>query len=106
MLYAVGDITESGNDGITSDRLVPQILDLAEESDIDGLILRVNSGGGSAYASEQIWEALEQFKSLTGKPYYVSMGDVAASGGYYISCGADRIYAEPVTLTGSSASSA
>ena len=101
MLYAVGDITESGNDGITSDRLVPQILDLAKESDIDGLILRVNSGGGSAYASEQIWEALEQFKSLTGKPYYVSMGDVAASGGYYISCGADRIYAEPVTLTGS-----
>lgn len=101
VLYAVGDITESGNDGITSDRLVPQILDLAKESDIDGLILRVNSGGGSAYASEQIWEALEQFKSLTGKPYYVSMGDVAASGGYYISCGADRIYAEPVTLTGS-----
>ena len=99
VLYAVGDITESGNDGITSDRLVPQILDLAKESDIDGLILRVNSGGGSAYASEQIWEALEQFKSLTGKPYYVSMGDVAASGGYYISCGADRIYAEPVTLT-------
>ena len=101
VLYAVGDITESGNDGITSDRLVPQILDLAKESDIDGLILRVNSGGGSAYASEQIWEALEQFKLLTGKPYYVSMGDVAASGGYYISCGADRIYAEPVTLTGS-----
>ena len=101
MLYAVGDITESGSGGIESDNLVPQILDLAEESDIDGLILRVNSGGGSAYASEQIWEALEQFKSITGKPYYVSMGDVAASGGYYISCGADRIYAEPVTLTGS-----
>lgn len=101
VLYAVGDITESASDGIASDRLVPQILDLAEESDIDGLILRVNSGGGSAYASEQIWEALEQFKSITGKPYYVSMGDVAASGGYYISCGADRIYAEPVTLTGS-----
>lgn len=101
VLYAVGDITESGSGGIESDNLVPQILDLAEESDIDGLILRVNSGGGSAYASEQIWEALEQFKSITGKPYYVSMGDVAASGGYYISCGADRIYAEPVTLTGS-----
>lgn len=101
VLYAVGDITESGSGGIESDNQVPQILDLAEEEDIDGLVLRVNSGGGSAYASEQIWEALEQFKSLTGKPYYVSMGDVAASGGYYISCGADRIYAEPVTLTGS-----
>lgn len=100
VLYAVGDITESGNDGITSDRLVPQILDLAKESDIDGLILRVNSGGGSAYASEQIWEALEQFKAK-GKPFYVSMGDVAASGGYYISCGADKIYCQPVTLTGS-----
>ncbi len=101
VLYAVGDITESGDDGIASDRLVPQILELMDDDDIDGLILRVNSGGGSAFASEQIWEALEQFKSVTGKPFYVSMGDVAASGGYYISCGADRIYAEPVTLTGS-----
>lgn len=63
-------------------------------------MLRVNSGGGSAFASEQIWEALEQFKA-TGKPFYVSMGDVAASGGYYISCGADKIYCQPVTLTGS-----
>jgi len=80
---------------------VPQILDLAEDEDVDGLILRVNSGGGSAFASEQIWEALQQWKSITGKPFYVSMGDYAASGGYYISCGADRIYAEPLTLTGS-----
>lgn len=101
VLYATGDITVDGKEGIASDRLVPQIMDLIKEKDIDGLILRVNSGGGSAFASEQIWEALGQFKKVTGKPFYVSMGDVAASGGYYISCGADRIYAEPVTLTGS-----
>lgn len=80
--------------------MAPLILSLAEDDDIDALVLRVNSGGGSAFASEQIWEALEQFKA-TGKPFYVSMGDVAASGGYYISCGADRIYCQPVTITGS-----
>ena len=101
VLYAVGDITENGDDGIASKRLVPQIEDLIEDESIDGLILRVNSGGGSAFASEQIWEALEQFKAKTGKPFYVSMGDMAASGGYYISCGADSIYASPYTLTGS-----
>lgn len=101
VLYAVGTITESAKDGIASETIVPQILDLAEDDDVDGLILRVNSGGGSAFASEQIWEALQQWKSITGKPFYVSMGDYAASGGYYISCGADRIYAEPLTLTGS-----
>lgn len=101
VLYASGDITESGKDGIASDRLVPEILELAENDDIDGLILRVNSGGGSTFASEQIWEALGEFKEMTGKPFYVSMSDYAASGGYYISCGADKIYAEPVTITGS-----
>lgn len=101
VLYAVGDITESAKDGIASESLVPQILELAEDDDIDGLVMRVNSGGGSAFASEQIWEALQQWKKITGKPFYVSMGDYAASGGYYISCGADRIYAEPLTLTGS-----
>lgn len=101
VLYAVGDITEDGEGGIASERLVPQIFELIDNDKVDGLILRVNSGGGSAYASEQIWEALEQFKARTGKPFYVSMGDMAASGGYYISCGADKIFAEPVTLTGS-----
>ncbi len=80
--------------------MAPLIMSIAENDDIDALVLRVNSGGGSAFASEQIWEALEQFKA-TGKPFYVSMGDVAASGGYYISCGADRIYCQPVTITGS-----
>lgn len=101
VLYALGDITENEEGGIASQRLVPQILELADDDDIDGLILRVNSGGGSAFASEQIWEALEQYKAKTGKPFFVSMSDMAASGGYYISCGADKIYAEPMTLTGS-----
>ncbi|MCM1449501.1 MAG: signal peptide peptidase SppA [Clostridiales bacterium] len=100
VLYAVGDIVDDGDGGIVASQLVPEILKLKENDKIGGLILRVNSGGGSAYASEQIWEALEQFKS-TGRPFYVSMSDYAASGGYYISSGADEIYAEPVTLTGS-----
>lgn len=100
VLYAVGDIVDQGEDGIVGRTMAPKILELAEDDNIKGLVLRVNSGGGSAFASEQIWEALEQFKA-TGKPFYVSMGNVAASGGYYISCGADCIYAEPVTLTGS-----
>lgn len=98
--YACGDITEDGKEGIASSRVVPDILDMADDDDIEALVLRVNSGGGSAYASEQIWHALEVFKSK-GKTFYVSMGDVAASGGYYISCGAEKIYAEPLTLTGS-----
>ena len=98
--YASGDITVSDSEGIASDRVVPDILDLAEDEDIKALVLRVNSGGGSAYASEQIWHALEVFKSK-GKKFYVSMGDYAASGGYYISSGADKIFAQPLTLTGS-----
>lgn len=105
VLYAEGDIVDTASRGVGStqiagDEFAPQILDLAEDEDIDGLVLRVNSGGGSAFASEQIWEALEVFKA-SGKPFVVSMGDYAASGGYYISTGADEIYAEPTTITGS-----
>ncbi len=101
VLYATGEITDNSGNGIVASELVPEILELAEDNDIDGLIMYVNSPGGSAFASEQIWEALEQYKKLTGNPFYVSMADYAASGGYYISCGADRIFAQPVTLTGS-----
>ena len=102
VLYAVGEITDAGKDGIVGDKMVAEINDLANNSDdLAGLILRVNSPGGSAFASEQIWEALQQFKAKTQLPLYVSMGDVAASGGYYISCGADVIYAQPTTITGS-----
>lgn len=100
VLYAVGDIVDSGDGGIVGETMVPQIIELADDDHVAALVLRVNSGGGSAFASEQIWEALEYFKS-TGKPFYVSMGDYAASGGYYISCGADRIFADATTLTGS-----
>lgn len=98
--YAFGNIADYGTQGISAEQMVPDIVGLADDDDIKAMVLRVNSGGGSAFASEQIWEALEYFKSK-GKKLYVSMGDYAASGGYYISCGADRIYAEPVTLTGS-----
>ena len=102
VLYAVGEIFDSGKEGIVGNSMVDEIFDLMDDSDnLAGLILRVNSPGGSAFASEQIWEALKQFKEKTGVPFYVSMGDVAASGGYYISCGADRIYAQPTTITGS-----
>lgn len=101
VLYACGDITDEEGDGIVAKDLVPEIFKLADDDDIDGLVMYVNSGGGSAFASEQIWEALKQWKERTGKPFYVSMSDYAASGGYYISCGADRIFAQPTTLTGS-----
>lgn len=98
--YACGDITDNEDVGISAKKVVPDILKLANDDEIDALVLRVNSGGGSAFASEQIWHALEVFKEK-GKTFYVSMGDYAASGGYYISCGAEKIYAEPTTLTGS-----
>lgn len=100
VLYAVGEISDTGNDGIVGNSMVEQINQLAADEQVKGLLLRVNSPGGSAFASEQIWHALQNFKA-TGKPFYVSMGDYAASGGYYISCGADVIYADASTLTGS-----
>lgn len=100
VLYATGDIVDSGEGGIVGDKMVHEIVSLADDDDVAALVLRVNSGGGSAFASEQIWEALQYFKSKK-KPFYVSMADYAASGGYYISCGADRIFADPNTITGS-----
>ena len=69
------------------------------DDDIKAVVLRVNSGGGSAYASEQIWNAVVKLKAK--KPIVVSMGGMAASGGYYLSCAANYIIAEPTTLTGS-----
>lgn len=100
VLYAVGEISDSGTEGIVGSSMVDEIIKLADNEDVAGMVFRVNSPGGSAFASEQIWEALEYFKSKN-KPLYVSMGDYAASGGYYISCGADRIFADRATLTGS-----
>lgn len=100
VLYALGDIVDSGSGGIAGDVYAPLIVELADDDNVKGLVLRINSGGGSAFASEQIWASLEYFKSKD-KPFVVSMGDVAASGGYYIACGADKIFADPATITGS-----
>ena len=105
VLYAVGEIDGSPSmgstdEGINSDKLSETIHDLMNDDNVKGLVLRVNSPGGSAFGSEQIWKALMDFKAA-GKPLAVSMGDYAASGGYYISCCADRIFAERTTITGS-----
>lgn len=100
VLYATGEIQEYSKSGIDCYKLVPQITELADDDDVKALVLRVNSPGGSVFGSEQIGEALDYFKSK-GKPFVVSMGDYAASGGYWISCTADRIFADPLTITGS-----
>lgn len=100
VIYAVGEIDGSSGEGVVSSTLVKDIIKIANDDAVKAVVLRVNSPGGSAFGSEQIWAALEEVKKK-GKPFAVSMGDLAASGGYYISCGADRIFAEPVTITGS-----
>ncbi len=100
VLYATGEIQEHAKSGIDCYKLVPQITELADDDNVKALVLRVNSPGGSVFGSEQIGEALDYFKSK-GKPFIVSMGDYAASGGYWISCTADKIYADPLTITGS-----
>lgn len=100
VLYATGEIAEYAKSGIDCYKLVPQITKLADDDDVKALVLRVNSPGGSVFGSEQIGEALDYFKSK-GKPFVVSMGDYAASGGYWISCTANQIFADPLTITGS-----
>ena len=103
--YAVGDIDGGGSvlpttdEGINSEKVIKDLRKLKDDDDVKAVVLRVNSPGGSAYGSEQIWYAISQLKEK--KPVIVSMGDFAASGGYYISCNADTIVAEPTTLTGS-----
>ena len=100
VLYACGEIADGNNNQINYESLVPVILDLAENDKVKGLVLRVNSPGGSVFGSDQIGEALDYFKKK-GKPFVVSMGDYAASGGYWISSNADMIFADPLTITGS-----
>lgn len=102
--YAYGDIVNTPSSGISSEEIASSVVirdleKLADDDDVKAVVLRVNSGGGSAYASEQIWHQVMNIKSK--KPIVVSMGGMAASGGYYISCAADYIFAEPTTLTGS-----
>lgn len=102
--YASGEITDypgssSSEDGIVGSKVITDLRKIQEDDDIKAVVLRVNSPGGSAFASEQIWNAVKNLKAK--KPVIVSMGNYAASGGYYISCVADTIVAEPTTLTGS-----
>lgn len=99
VIYAVGAIDGGDSEGIVSDKLVQTINDAAADDMIKSVVFRVSSPGGSAYGSEQIWRALTLLKEK--KPLIVSMGDYAASGGYYISCMADTIVAQPNTITGS-----
>lgn len=106
--YAYGDIVDGNSSsplqggGIGSISPNPVNTDLERlmnDDDVKAVVIRVNSGGGSAYASEQIWHQVKLLKEK--KPVVISMGGMAASGGYYISCGASKIFAEPSTLTGS-----
>ena len=100
VIYAEGAIYDSGDKGITTPAMLKTIKQIHKDEDVKAVVLRVNSPGGSANASEQIWHAITTLQAK-GLPVVVSMGDYAASGGYYISCCADYIYAEPTTLTGS-----
>ena len=104
--YAYGDIVDSETESliqqehsIVANTVCKDLEKLANDDDVKAVVLRVNSPGGSAYASEQIWHAVQMLKAK--KPVVVSMGGYAASGGYYISCGANYIYSEPTTVTGS-----
>ena len=104
--YAYGDIVDSDTGDMTdqehsivASKVCKDLEKLAEDDDVKAVVLRVNSPGGSAYASEQIWHAMTSLKAK--KPVVVSMGGYAASGGYYISCPANYIIAEPTTITGS-----
>jgi protease-4 len=103
VVYASGQIIDYV-DGNTDDVIVPSkilktLKKLEDNENIKAVVLRVNSPGGSAFASEVIWQAIQQLKSK--KPVIVSFGEVAASGGYYISCGADYIFTDHNTITGS-----
>ncbi len=105
--YAYGDIVDeiasglagSNRHSIVGTEMSKDLERLMDDDGVKAVVLRVNSPGGSAYASEQIWRAVKRLKAK--KPVVVSMGGYAASGGYYISCGANWIVAEPTTLTGS-----
>ncbi|MCD8282615.1 MAG: signal peptide peptidase SppA, partial [Prevotella sp.] len=105
--YAEGTIIDSETEAVPSfggaqiagDKVCRDLERLMDADDVSAVVLRVNSPGGSAHAAEQIWHYLARLKEK--KPVVVSMGDYAASGGYYISCNASYIVAEPTTITGS-----
>lgn len=106
VVYAAGDIvsgrssfSSSGEETIGSESLVKTINEARDDKAIKAIVLRIDSPGGSGLASDIIWRAIEAAKAK--KPIVVSMSDVAASGGYYIACNANKIVAEPSTITGS-----
>jgi protease-4 len=106
VVYAAGDIVSgkssfggSGEETIGSESLVKTINEARDDKTIKAIVLRIDSPGGSGLASDIIWRAIEAAKEK--KPVVVSMSDVAASGGYYIACNANKIVAEPSTITGS-----
>lgn len=99
VIYAEGGIDDSSTEGIISDELSRTIREARRDSSIKAIVLRINSPGGSALGSEIIWREVKLAQET--KPLVVSMGDYAASGGYYIACAADSIVAHPSTLTGS-----
>ncbi|MDH6306177.1 protease-4 [Parabacteroides sp. PF5-5] len=106
VLYAEGTIDMykapspySTSGSMITEKMVDELIKLKNDEDVKAVVFRVNSGGGSAYVSEQIWREVVELKKV--KPIVVSMGDMAASGGYYISCAANKIVAEKNTLTGS-----
>ena len=106
LYYAFGDIVQNGSANMMSQdhqiigsNICKDLADLAKDDDVKAVVIRVNSPGGDAYASEQIWHAISELKEK--KPVVISMGDYAASGGYYMSCPASWIVAQPNTLTGS-----
>lgn len=105
ILYAEGEIKPQmpgdiyGIDQCISGKMAKELIKLKNDDDVKAVVFRVNSPGGSAYISDQIWKQVVELKKV--KPIVVSMGDVAASGGYYISCAANKIVAEPNTITGS-----
>lgn len=103
VVYAVGNISDGKGDndqGIYSESFIKEFRKAYQNKDVKAIVLRVNSPGGSALASEVIWREIELAKKA-GKKVVTSMGDYAASGGYYISCNSDYIIAQPNTLTGS-----
>ncbi|MCD7938057.1 MAG: signal peptide peptidase SppA [Tannerellaceae bacterium] len=104
VIYAEGEIKPDdtsiySSEQVISEKLVRELVKLKNDEKVKAVVMRVNSPGGSAYISDQIWHEMMELKQV--KPVVVSMGNVAASGGYYISCAADKIIAEPTTLTGS-----
>ena len=102
VLFAEGEIVD-GNGGkgqMGGDKIAEELRKIRENDDVKAVVLRVNSPGGSGLASEVMWREIQKVKQA-GKPVVVSMGNLAASGGYYISCSADNNYAQPTTLTGS-----